>query len=377
MRKQFIYFLLVPLFFILQQSLFSQTYQFLGQASGWMSYATKNIHFGVRYIPEFSITQPLQDDIIGDVNIALNTFSTSLFSEHRTPLYTGRVKPYRVLGRLSSDKFEARLGLQKINFGSATLLRPLMWFDAIDPRDPLQLTDGVYAFLARSYFSDNSNLWLWGLFGNNELKGMDIVPSQKNSFEFGGRFQTPLWNGEIAATYHHRTADMNRILSSPKVSDEDRYALDGKWDIDIGVWFEAVLVHRSTSVTSLQFQRLWTVGADYTFSVGNGLNVLTEYFRSENSSSILGSANGSGFSALSVNYPLSIVDRVSGMVYRDWTNLQWYRLVSLQRTYDNWIMYLLGYWNPSANQRIQHPTGEGGRITYSGTGMQLMIVFNH
>jgi len=53
--------------------------------------------------------------------------------------------------RLSTKQFELRAGLQKINFGSATLLRPLMWFDKIDPRDPLQLTDGVYALLARYY----------------------------------------------------------------------------------------------------------------------------------------------------------------------------------------------------------------------------------
>ena len=68
--------------------------------------------------------------------------------------------------RYSSDQFELRLGLQKINFGSASMLRPLMWFDQMDPRDPLHLTDGVWGLLARYYFLNNANIWLWGLYGN-------------------------------------------------------------------------------------------------------------------------------------------------------------------------------------------------------------------
>jgi len=59
--------------------------------------------------------------------------------------------------------------LQKINFGSATLFRLLMWFDRIDPRDPLKLTDGVYGLLLRYYFHNNTNIWLWGLYSITNL----------------------------------------------------------------------------------------------------------------------------------------------------------------------------------------------------------------
>ena len=114
--------------------------------------------------------------------------------------------------KFSGDQFELRAGLQKINFGSAQMFRPLMWFDRIDPRDPLQLTDGVYGLLARYYFLNNANIWLWGLYGDDKIKGWELIPSKKNSIEYGGRVQLPLYTGEIAATYHHRTADPGPVL---------------------------------------------------------------------------------------------------------------------------------------------------------------------
>src|SRR6056297_139890 len=100
-----------------------------------------------------------------------------------------QISPYRLWAKLSGNQFELRAGLQKINFGSARMIRPLMWFDRMDPKDPLQLTSGVYGLLGRYYFLNNANIWAWALYGNNETKGLEIVPSVKNSFEYGGRVQ--------------------------------------------------------------------------------------------------------------------------------------------------------------------------------------------
>lgn len=132
--------------------------------------------------------------------------------------YEGEVKPYRGWIRLSTEKFELRLELQKISFGSAMLFRPLMWIDRIDPRDPLQLTDGVYAVLARYNFLSNANIWLWGLYGNNDTKGWELSPTEKKTLEYGGRAQSPLWTGEFGVTYHHRRADLSALISIPKWS---------------------------------------------------------------------------------------------------------------------------------------------------------------
>jgi hypothetical protein len=254
-----------------------------------------------------------------------------------------------------------------------------MWFDRVDPRDPLQLTDGVYALLGRYYFLNNTNIWLWGLYSNNETKGWEYFPTSKKSLEYGGRIQTPLASGEVAASYHHRLANFHAMTGYPYSEKEnrvpeDRFALDGKWDMGVGAWFEGVLIHGQTEYLTKPYQRLWTVGIDYTFDIGNGLTALAEYFRFESADKAFSSTNGVGFSGLSLNYPLGLLDRLSCILYRDWSNDEWYRLFTWQRSYDNWIIYLLGFWNP---EKIKLYRIQEEHSPFSGTGIQLMVVFNH
>ncbi len=191
--------------------------------------------------------------------------------------------------------------------------------------------------------------------------------------------QSPLWAGEVGVSYHHRRADLSSLIPLPKaagsfIAPEDRIGVDGKWDLGIGVWFESALIRQENDFLRMEYQRLWTVGADYTFATGNGLYAATEYFRTDNSTEPFVSAQGSGFSALSLNYPVDIVDQVSAIVYRDWKNDGWYRLMTWQRTYDNWSFYLIGFWNP---ETIQLATIAAGTNSFAGTGVQVMAVFNH
>lgn len=359
-----------------------QTLSFHGQASGWISYTPDNVSItqpGLRYIPELTFEQKLTDNLSGEADLSLDTYTAVSFGKERNPEYAGKIKPYRAWLRIASDEFELRAGLQKISFGSATIFRPLMWFDTIDPRDPLQLTDGVYGLLARYYFPDNVNIWLWGLYGNDNTKGWEIVSTTKKSVEYGGRIQLPLWTGEVGFSYHHREADFSSMALLPVIAGEssvpeNRFALDGKWDLGIGVWFETAIIHEQTIVPGMKYQREWTLGSDYTFDIGNGLTALAEYVRFENPDEPFGYGNGRGLSALSLNYPLGLLDRLSCMLYRDWTNRDWYRLVMMQRTYDNWLFYILGFWNP---QNIQLYQTQGGTNTFAGKGIQFMVVFNH
>lgn len=366
-----------------------QTPSLHGQASGWIA-SNPDVapisQTGLRYIPELTFQKKFNDDLAADLDFAINGYGMAGFAKNQRPQYEGKIKLYRAWLRFFSDEFEVRAGLQKINFGSATLFRPLMWFDRVDPRDPLQLTDGVYGLLLRYYFLNNANVWLWGLYGNNDTKGWEVVPTKKNSVEYGGRVQTQLWTGELGATYHHRESDFSNLVVFPNTvhetfDPENRFALDGKWDIGIGAWFEAVLTHEQTNFPQMKYQRQWTLGADYTFDIGNGLTALTEFFRSENPNDAFSSACGIGFSAWSLNYPLGVVDRISCILYRDWTNHEWYRFITWQRTYDNWIIYLIGFWNPQHihhdQTQIPNTLGQSGSNLFAGTGMQLMIVFNH
>ncbi|MDZ7288733.1 MAG: hypothetical protein ONB44_18885 [candidate division KSB1 bacterium] len=360
-----------------------QTWSLHGQASGWLAFTPDNSRVaqtGLRYIPELTIEPKSRGNLGAEVDLSLNNYTTASFTKSEHPEGEGKIKPYRAWFSLASNTLEVRIGLQKINFGSATLFRSLMWFDKIDPRDPLQLTDGVYGLLVRYYFLNNANIWLWGLCGNDKTKGWEIVPTRKKSVEYGGRVQTILGTGEVGFSYHHRQADFSKLTGLPITAGEsfvpeNRYALDGKWDIGIGAWLEAVLIHTQSQIPGMKYQRYWTVGVDYTFGIGNGLTVLTEYFRLENPDAPFRfRCDGHGFSALSLSYPRSLRDRLSCMLFRDWTTHEWYRLVTWQRTYDNWILYLLGFWNP---QQIQLYRTREGSNPFAGTGIQLMVVFNH
>jgi hypothetical protein len=357
-------------------------FKFQGQASGWAGagYDTSlEAQAGLRYLPGISFGLPLAQNWSLDIALAANglAFARARFMD--TLNGDARVKPYRLWLRMASPRFEARLGLQKINFGSATLLRPLMWFDQIDPRDPLQLTDGVYALLLRYYFQNNANVWLWGLAGNSVPKGWEMLPSEKWSPELGGRAQILVPRGEVAATYHHRQADMwNHPLTDPFVGPipvrEDRFALDGKWDIGIGLWLEAVMTRQSSWLLGVDWQRIASAGADYTFALGSGLGILAEHMVAGNAGQAFGNGSMGQLSALSLSYPLALVDNLRGLAVYDWGNKGCYRYLSWQRTLDRWIFIVALFWNPDQPRSYQ---GQPGSNSAAGKGVQLMVVFNH
>jgi hypothetical protein len=280
--------------------------------------------------------------------------------------------------RLSSSQFEARIGLQKINFGSATIFRPLMWFDRIDPRDPLQITDGVYGALLRYYFVNNANIWLWGLLGNRDTKGWETIATQKGSPEFGGRVQTPLFKGELALTFHQRHADPgeNPPWPAPSPSSpflENRCAVDGKWDVGVGIWFEAALIHQHDRNLPYPWQRMLSCGLDYTFKLGRGLYLLAEQYLFQQTATCSGPGTDFTCSALLSRYPLGLLDSLAAIFYYDWKNKKAYSFFSWQRTYDRWQGHLMLFCNPRQSQISQVQSGNN---YFGGLGCQVLVVWN-
>ena len=334
---------------------------------------------GLRYIPNVFMQKPLSDALYMDAEISFNVFATGYYNDWKNTDSDGECKAYRLWARFSGNQFEMRAGLQKINFGSATLFRPLMWFDRIDPRDPLQLTDGVYGLLLRYYFQNNANIWLWGLYGNDDVKGWETMPTENDGFEFGGRVQVPVFTGEVGLTYHHRRADFSRVpqlslASTKKLVDENRLAFDAKWDVTIGLWLEGALTHLDTDIPLVKYQRMLTIGADYTFDIGNGLHVLAEHFNTENSDNLFSNGEGIRFLGVLMDYPIGLLDRVSAIYYYDRINRDNYFWLNWQRTYDNWLVYLIGFFNPETVRLNQARTGDNA---FAGNGFQIMVVFNH
>jgi len=347
--------------------------------------------FGLRFIPEVKFSLSAGRGVTVDAEASVNAYGSLSFLSDGPATTSGNVKPYRGWLRLSTSRFEVRVGLQKLSFGSATLFRPLMWFDSLDPRDPLQITTGVYGLLLRYYAKGNANFWAWSLLGNKDARGWDIAPSDKKTPEFGGRVQVPLFKGELGATYHRRKAAidgltpimapvMDPVMAPPPESPlpvppvpEDRFGLDGKWDLGVGVWFEGTLTHQRTSLLPLPYQRALTLGMDYTFGLGNGLNVVAEHFRLASSLRAFGRGDGLSLSALLLRYPLGLLDEVSGIFYYDWKNRNVYRFVSWKRTTNALSFSLILFWNPKDLLVFK---GQPGSASFAGTGFELLLAYN-
>ena len=228
-----------------------------GQASAWLNLNPDielPIMTGVRYIPELHYNMNLKRNKQIDFEASVNSFGALELHPFDTLHSEGKFKPYRLWCRYSGDQFEIRLGLQKINFGSASMLRPLMWFDQVDPRDPLQLTDGVWGLLGRYYFLNNANIWIWGLYGNEKPKTWETGKTNQKYPEFGGRFQMPFLKGETAVSYHFRmadTRDISHTVTPIAEIAENRIGLDGRWDIGPGIWFETVWINKDKRVGNI------------------------------------------------------------------------------------------------------------------------------
>jgi len=357
----------------------AQSLGFKGQAIGWTTLNPSDpfqAQAGLRYIPELSFSIPTKGFSI-DGEFSANLWVSGTY-QGDSIIFDEQLSPYRMWIRFSWDQLEIRAGLQKINFGSAQMFRPLMWFDRIDPRDPLQLTDGVYGLLARYYFLNNANIWLWGLYGDDKVKGWEIIPSKKNSIEYGGRLQLPLYTGEIAATYHHRTADPGPVLpdsiSMGETSPENRIALDAKMDLAVGLWAEVALIQKDFNFTSLDYTSMLNVGMDYTFGLGNGLNVMTEAFGYLQGEQPFDSEQKLWFGLLSANYPVSLIHNLTAMLFYDFTSKNFYRFINWSIAYDRWSFYIMGFWNPDTYNLYNV---DPRTSLYGGWGFQLMAVFNH
>jgi hypothetical protein len=379
MKTRINYTLLIFLSLLIPEQAFTQSLGFKGQAIGWTTLNPAEpfqAQIGLRYIPELSFSLPAGRYTI-DGEFSANLWGSCMYQGDSITL-DENISPYRMWVRFSGDQFEIRAGLQKINFGSAQMFRPLMWFDRIDPRDPLQLTDGVYGLLARYYFLNNANIWAWILYGEEKIKGWELIPSLKNSIEYGGRVQVPFFNGEVAATYHHRTADPTSVLPDSITlgnhAAENRIALDTKVDLVVGLWAEASLTHQDLSFTQQKYKSMLNVGMDYTFGLGSGLNVMAEGFGYLQGDKPFANDEELAFGLLSATYPVSIIHSVNAMVFYDFTNKNLYRFINWTMAWDRWSFYVMGFWNPEtyALYNVDPRTS-----LYGGWGFQLMAVFNH
>lgn len=356
------------------------TLMFAGQASVWMNYNESEIPlwFGARYIPQLNYSINTPSNQLFDFEASLNINGSAGIHPFDSTYTDGSFRAYRLWARYSTQQFELRAGLQKINFGSASMLRPLMWFEQVDPRDPLRITTGVWGLLGRYYFLNNANIWLWTLYNNRDPKTWEIGKTGQKYPEFGGRFQAPFAKGEGGISFHHRqadTKDLDPSIPSYESIPENRIAFDGKWDYGVGIWTEIVWINKGKDVGAITNQEIINVGTDYTFGIGNGLNATFEQLFISYDKKAFEFSQPTYFSALSLSYPVGLSDTFNAIVYYDWTTSASYNFINWKRQFNKFYLYLMAYWNPDT-YNLPQQQGSGGNM-FAGKGVQLMFVYNH
>jgi hypothetical protein len=346
---------------------------FQGQLSGWTRHFRRDGAWehqsGLRYLPGVRIEQTVAAASVLDLEFTANAVAATGSGPDDD---VQDMDAYRATLRYSTPRTDTSLGLQKIAFGPTRLLRPLRWFDRIDPTDPLQFTDGVYALRFRYNTLSNANAWLWCLMYNDDPKGNELLGSVRDQPEWGARFQMPALDGELAATVHFR-----RVDGSGAVMDdysERRYALDGRWDLGIGLWFEAVLEDRTSSGYSFGWVKRIALGTDYTFNWGNGLYALFEHMAVIVSEEARGRDEEQSVSALQLDYPVNVMDTVKAYGIFQWETEKMSCHLNWQRTYDNLIISVGLFDYPET--RLPH-SGFSQREFASGTGGEIVLIFNH
>jgi hypothetical protein len=142
----------------------------------------------------------------------------------------------------------------------------------------------------------------------------------------------------------------------------------------VGWWLEASWSNYRERAEMFSNQEIVNIGIDYTFGLGNGLTVIYEQLISSYDRQPFSFSDSKVFSLLSFTYPVGPFDSASAIVYYDWTRNKAYNFITWQRQFNKISLYLMGYVNP---REYNIPAQTGGSMIFSGTGMQLMLVFNH
>ena len=356
-------FLLLITIFSFHSITLSQTYPVKGQfiASGltsndipdsWSSYETI-----IGYIPTLSLKKELSNDKLVDAEWAY----------HLKRYYTGDslfnfiANNHRLWIRYSSDKIEARLGIQKIVFGPTQILRPLSWFDTFDLKDPSGQTNGVESFRLRWFPSNNIAIWSW------------LINNDVDTLSFGGRAEISSEIGEFGFTYHQdpsRTMQLVGQTNIPVFNSQNRIALDYRFDGFIGFWNESVLIKSYRSNI-----KMVSIGVDYTLPILNGILVMTEsmYIQSKYNNI----QSNQNFSVFMASIPIGMIHQLMYISQMDWKEDKTYQYLRWSSTYDAYSLNMIISMNPKRNQYDIPVSLLPKSLSGFGTGIQFMFIYNH
>jgi hypothetical protein len=316
------------------------------------------------YIPMLSLSRDLSIDRFVDLEWGYRMH----YRMHEEDIAFSS-NPYRLWLRYSSEKIEARLGLQKIAFGPAMVLRSLAWFDTIDPRDPTGQTDAVEALRLRVFPTSSLAIWLWSI--NND----------QDTLSYGGRAELSTSIGEWGLTYHQDPAELGQsvgqfpnFISGP----HQRVAVDYRFDGYFGFWFEgAGIFSDSKQDVELNGFTQFTLGADYTIPVGPGLLIMAETMKINSISTEKYSSTEQTYTALMASLPINMLHQLMFISQIDWDNSYMYNYLRWGITYDHFSLNFILSISPKRGDYEIAKEDLPKTVAGFGTGIQFMLIYNH
>ena len=355
--------ILAVVYFSLNITLYAQSFSMKGQF--WSSALTNNdvpndqssIESTLGYIPTLSLFKNLSASQFIDVEWAYR-FDRSYSADS---LFNNHENHHRLWIRYSSEKIEARLGLQKIVFGPSQILRTLSWFDTIDLKDPTGQTDGVEAFRLRVFPSNSLSIWSW------------LINSNQDTISFGGRAELSTGFGEWGLTYHQDpTVTPQAAGQFPVIilGPHQRIALDLRYDGFIGSWMEGAFIFSDNSEI-----KMVTMGADYTLPIASGILIMTESLTIDQKQN--GSNTSQTYSAFMASIPLGMIHQIMLISQLDWDENRAYNYLRWSATYDHYSLNLILSLSPKRSEYNFTEEYLPKTLAGFGTGLQFMFIYNH
>ena len=356
-RSQYLILILVG--FNLNINGFAQSFSAKGQL--WTSTLTSNdIPDGLSstestlgYIPTLSLFKNLSNNQLVDIEWAYQLDRTY----SGDALFYNDESHHRYWVRYSSEKLEARLGLQKIVFGPSLVLRSLSWFDTIDLKDPTGQTDGVEAFRLRWFPSNSLSLWSW------------VINNDQDTLSYGSRAELSNSAGEWGFTYHQDPSKSLKGIGQidiPVYGSHNRLAIDYRYDGFIGFWNESALIRSNKSDIIMA-----TVGADYTLPIANGLLVMVEYM------SISSKIDSASYTAIMASMPLGMVHQLMFISQFDLEENRSYNYLRWSSSYDHYSLNFIFSISPKRADYNLPEEYLRRSLAGFGTGFQFMFIYNH
>ena len=339
---------------------FSMKGQFWGsiQTSDDIPVGEASLEYTIGYIPTFSLYKDLNE----------NSFVDMEFSVQSQRMYSGDFltnnieKFHRYWFRYSTEKLEARLGMQKIIFGPSQVLRSLSWFDTFNLTDPTGQTDGVEAFRIKWFPSNFLSAWSWGIINTQD------------TLSYGGRLEISTNRGEWGLTYHHDPSSSIQPLGQsniPIAGPQNRLAIDYRYDGFIGLWNESAIIRAN----DFELEMIM-IGADYTLPIATGILVMMESMLISSKQNI-STSSSQRHTAFMASMPLGIFHQIMFLSNINWDQKYNYNYLRWSSTYDQYSINCILSFSPKRREYDISLDTSSQNLANFGTGIQIMFIYNH